>query len=258
MSMLKNPILFFLSMMFVVLSHVAVANPLLDWESGDTSEASSQPKNETIVDPLQNAVIPNPVNLGGAPNLATQDRAYRVGPLDVIEVEVFLVEELNHEARIDANGNISLPLIGTLYVSGFSVQKIEDLIEDKLREQYLRDPHVTVIVKDYKSQTITMEGWVSSPGVYPLISKTTFLQAIANAGGMDKMADHSEVAIFRKIEGKGTIGYIIDYTQIRAGSLVDPVLKSGDIIVVNRSGTKAAWAAAKDVLGAFIGWSVLF
>lgn len=245
-------------MTFVALSNAAISSPLLDWDS-ETAEVAAESAPEPVTaTPMGNAVIPNPVELGGAPSLITQDPEYRVGALDVIKVEVFLAEELDHLSRVDADGDISLPLIGRLNVNQMSVEEIETFIEDKLREKYMQDPHVTVTMVEYKSQTITMEGWVKSPGVYPLTSKTTFLQAIAKAKGMDKMADFNEVAIFRHIEGKGIAGYIVDYNKIRSGELVDPVLKNGDVIVVSRSGSKAAWAGAKDILDSFIGWRVFF
>ncbi len=182
---------------------------------------------------------------------------YRIGPLDLIEVEVFQAEELGRETRVNTEGYASLPLIGPVKVAGLTAREAERRIEKVLAEKYLQDPHVTVFIKEYESQKITVEGWVKNPGVFPLKGKTTFLQAIANAKGMDRLADFDEVAIFRTENGK-TTGYVLSYRKVRAGQQIDPVLKSGDIIVVNRSGSKAAWKLFSETLTSFVGWSVLF
>ncbi|WP_457676145.1 polysaccharide biosynthesis/export family protein [Thiolapillus sp.] len=182
---------------------------------------------------------------------------YRIGPLDLIEVEVFQAEELSRETRVNTEGYASLPLIGPVKVAGLTAREAERRIEKVLQEKYLQDPHVTVFIKEYESQKITVEGWVKNPGVFPLKGKTTFLQAIANAKGMDRLADFDEVAIFRTENGK-TTGYILSYRKVRAGQQIDPVLQNGDIIVVNRSGSKAAWKLFSETLTSFVGWSVLF
>jgi len=191
----------------------------------------------------------------GQPDSRTYE--YRIGPLDLIEVEVFQAEELSRETRVNTEGYASLPLIGPVKVAGLTAREAERRIEKVLRKKYLQDPHVTVFVKEYESQKITVEGWVKNPGVFPLKGKTTFLQAIANAKGMDRLADFDEVAIFRTENGK-TTGYILSYRKVRAGQQVDPVLQNGDIIVVNRSGSKAAWKLFSETLTSFVGWSVLF
>ncbi len=191
----------------------------------------------------------------GQPDSSTYE--YRIGPLDLIEVEVFQAQELSRETRVNTEGYASLPLIGPVKVAGLTAREAERCIEKVLKEKYLQDPHVTVFIKEYESQKITVEGWVKNPGVFPLKGKTTFLQAIANAKGMDRLADFDEVAIFRTENGK-TTGYILSYRQVRAGKQIDPVLKSGDIIVVNRSGSKAAWKLFSETLTSFVGWSVLF
>ncbi len=198
----------------------------------------------------------SPVAQGlGAMDLGSWE--YRIGPMDVIEVEVFQAGELSRVARVNTQGYVSLPLIGPVKVGGLTTGEAERQVEKVLGEKYLQDPHVTVFVKEYESQKITVEGWVKNPGVFPLKGKTTFLQAIANAKGMDRLADFSEVAIFRTVDGK-TTGYILSYTKVRSGQQTDPVLQSGDIIVVNRSGSKAGWELFTKTLTSFVGWTVLF
>ncbi len=181
---------------------------------------------------------------------------YRIGPMDVLEVDVFQSEKLGRTARVNTEGYISLPLIGSVVAAGKTTNELEREVENKL-SQYMQEPHVTVFIKEYQSQKITIEGWVNNPGIFPLTGKTTFLQAIARAKGMDRLADFDEVAVFRTTNGK-TTGYVLSYSKIRKGEQIDPVLQAGDIIVVNRSGSKAAWKLFSETLTSFVGWSVLF
>ena len=135
---------------------------------------------------------------------------YRIGPMDVIEVEVFQSEELGRTARVNTEGYVSLPLIGGVKVAGLTPREAERRIENILAEKYLQDPHVTVFIKEYESQKVTVEGWVKNPGVFPMTGRMTFLQAIAKAKGLERVADFSEVAVFRTENGK-TKGYVLDY-----------------------------------------------
>ncbi|HID44764.1 MAG TPA: polysaccharide export protein [Chromatiaceae bacterium] len=249
---MQNRILFFLAFItLVIAAGTASAEDVLD-------DLVTAGKAETVAEQNQKGA---PItDFSVAQTLDEQESGsyeYRIGPMDVIEVEVFQAEELSREARVNTQGYVSLPLIGGVKVAGLTTSEAERKIEKVLGEKYLQDPHVTVFIKAYESQKITVEGWVKNPGVFPLKGKTTFLQAIANAKGMDKLADFSEVAIFRTVNGK-TKGYILSYTKVRSGQQIDPVLQSGDIIVVNRSGSKAGWELFTKTLTSFVGWTVLF
>lgn len=246
--MLNSPVLFFVLMMFMTFSGLAGAEDFLD-------EYHTSPSGNASEEHMEGAPITDfsvAQSLTGTKQILYE---YRLGPLDLLEVDVFGAEELGRISRVNTAGYISLPLIGGVKVAGLTVPETERQIEKILGEKYMQDPHVTVFIQEYESQKITVEGWVKNPGVFPLKGKTTFLQAIANAKGMDRLADFTEVAVFRTDEGKGTTGYILSYTKVRAGEQIDPVLQNGDIIVVNRSGAKAGWAAAVSTLNTFVGWS---
>lgn len=249
--MLNRFIFFIVLSMLLPSLHSAGAEDILDdLSTAQTSEAVNEEiRTGTPITDFSVAQSLNKMDPGSY--------EYRIGPMDVIEVEVFQAEELSRAARVNTQGYVSLPLIGGVKVAGLTTSEAERRIEKVLGEKYLQDPHVTVFIKDYESQKITVEGWVKNPGVFPLKGKTTFLQAIANAKGMDRLADFSEVAIFRTVNGK-TTGYILSYTKVRSGQQIDPVLQSGDIIVVNRSGSKAGWELFTKTLTSFVGWTVLF
>lgn len=110
--------------------------------------------------------------------------SYRIGPEDVLEVTVFRVPELTKATQVSETGHINLPLIGELFVANKTAQDIEREVTARLGAKYLHNPQVTVMVKEYNSQRITIEGEVKKAGVYPLRGRTTLIQGIAMAGGL--------------------------------------------------------------------------
>jgi polysaccharide export outer membrane protein len=164
---------------------------------------------------------------------------YRVGPQDLIEVRVFQVPDLSRTVRVNSAGQISLPLIGELHAGGLTIQELERAIGKKLEAKYLQNPQVTAFVKEYTSQRVTVEGAVKKPGIYPLSGRTSLLQAIAMAEGLESLADLRGIVIFRQVEGK-KMGAVFDLKAIRAGNAEDPLVYGDDIIVVDQSGSKTA------------------
>ena len=187
----------------------------------------------------------------------SNDYEYRIGPQDLIEVKVFQAEELNHIARVNTNGSVSLPLLGQVPLGGLTVVEAEKLIEKGLAESYLQNPSVTVFIKEYESQRITLEGWVKELGVYPLKGKKTLLQAIALAKGLDKLADAEEIAIFRRVADGKIAGYKINLLQVRTGQVRDPVMSPNDVIVVPQDGGRAMLEDITKTLRGFIGFGTI-
>jgi polysaccharide export outer membrane protein len=136
--------------------------------------------------------------------------------------------------RVNTRGQVSLPLVGTLQVGGLTAQQAEALVVAKLAESYLQDPQVSLFIKEYTSQKITVEGAVNKPGVYPLRGPTSLLQTLAVAGGQGSLGDMHEVMLFR-IDASGRKETLVyDIERIRAGELEDPTVMNEDLIVVKR------------------------
>lgn len=166
---------------------------------------------------------------------------YRIGAQDLLEISVFGIDELSRTVRVNSNGQISLPLIGGVLAGGKTIPELEKAIGAKLEDGYLQDPQVTVFVKEFTSQRVTLEGALNKPGIYPLTGKTTLLQAIAMAQGIDEdMADLHGVILFRQVDGKRA-GAVFDLAQVRAGLMPDPQVYGDDVIVVEQSGSKSAF-----------------
>ncbi len=181
-----------------------------------------------------------------APKVAAVDDAYKLAPLDTVTVSVYQVPDLSRDFVIDQSGRITMPLIGRVDAVGVGTNELGDTIARKLAEKYLRDPNVTVALKDSASRVVTVDGSVRQPGIFPAVTALTLVQAIALARGTDDLANPRRVAIFRTIGGK-RMAAAFDLTSIRRGEMADPQVYPGDTVVVDGSGVKKA---QRDVLQA--------
>jgi polysaccharide export outer membrane protein len=154
----------------------------------------------------------------------------------VIEILVFKVPELSRAVQVADNGTVNLPLIGDVAAAGRTAQELERDLVKRYGAKYLQSPQVTVSVKEYNSQRVTIEGSVKTPGVYPVRGKGSLLQFIATAGGLDPNAD-STVIVFRNTGDKRSAAKF-DLSAIRSGSIADPAIQSGDVIVASNSAIK--------------------
>lgn len=179
---------------------------------------------------------------------------YRVGAQDLLQISVFGVQDLEKEVRVNSNGQISLPLIGGVMAGGLTIPELEAALAKKYAEGFLQNPQVTVFVKEFTSQRITVEGAVNKPGIYPITGRTTLLQAIALSEGVDdKIADLAGIVVMRTVDGKRQAA-VFDLRQVRKGNIEDPQLYGDDIVVVEQSGSKTAFRRVIDsipVLGIF-------
>jgi len=215
--------------------------------SGDPTPASA---NDTLVAPaIVTDVLPLPAEMSSDPQ---GGMFYRIGPSDLLRIEVFQVEELSSEERVTADGQIFLPLIGALQVGGLSQREAEALIAAKLGEEYLQDPQVDIYVIEYASQNVTVMGRVKRPGVFPLKGRTTMLQALAMAEGADELANEEETVVFRADDAGQMQAYIINLEKIQTGEIPDPLVIGNDRIVVPASGTKVFFKGVADTLRGFV------
>ncbi|MGY0611527.1 MULTISPECIES: polysaccharide biosynthesis/export family protein [unclassified Luteimonas] len=180
---------------------------------------------------------PDTTSASGAYEGATD---YRVGSQDLLEISVFGVSELAHQARVNSNGMINVPLIGGVMAGGKTVPELEKELAAKYADGYLQNPQVTIFIKEYTSQRVTLEGALKKPGIYPLTGKTSLLQAVAMAGGTDEFADLEGVILFRHVNGE-RMAAAYDLSLVRRGELDDPQVYGDDVIVIERSGSKSAF-----------------
>lgn len=171
---------------------------------------------------------PSPKDLAGV------SRPYRIGPLDKLEYTVYGIEDLSGEAQADASGNISVPLVGVIMASGKTPGELAAEIASALRSQYIRNPQVTVNVKEIVSQIVTVDGEVVQPGTYPVLGDMTLMRAVASARGVNEYAKLQDVIIFRTVGGQRYAG-LYNLKSIRRGTYGDPAVFANDIVVVGDS-----------------------
>lgn len=158
---------------------------------------------------------------------------YKIGASDLLGIKVFRADELSGEVRVSQQGTITLPLLGSVRLAGLTQVQAEQRLAQLLGANLLQNPQVSVFIKEYTNQRVTIEGAVRSQGVFPLNGKVTVLQAIALAGGLSEDAKTDTVALFRKQGGRSSI-YYMDLDLIRNGQASDPFVLNDDRIVIQK------------------------
>jgi polysaccharide biosynthesis/export protein len=174
----------------------------------------------------------------GAP--ATIDANYRIAPNDLMEFDVFGVPDMKRDVRVNASGELSLPLIGAVPVAGLTSQAAERLIAERYKEKYLMDPQVSLFIKEFTTQRVAIEGAVIRPGIYPVTGQLTLLRALALSGGFAPYADINQIVVYRNGPGGAREQFTHDLDKVRAGQEKDPDIRPDDVIVVQRNARRAA------------------
>lgn len=168
-------------------------------------------------------------------DLVAGQRPYLVGPFDRIVIDVFGIPELSlREVQADASGRISFPLVGVISILGLTPGEIEQLLAEKLREQHVRDPQVTVNLKETISQVVTVYGEVKKPGQYPVVGRTTLLNTLSRAEGIGEFAKSNSIVVYRTVKGQ-RLAAVYDLKAIRNGVYDDPELFANDLVIVDAS-----------------------
>jgi polysaccharide export outer membrane protein len=231
----------------VVATVMAVSVPLLAQTPAPVSGATP-----AVTGTADIQAIPSERSVPGAVRIDPVEEEYRIGTQDLLEVQVLGIQDLRRETRVNAKGMIGLPLIGAVRVQGLTSAEAEALIGGLYSKNYLQNPEVSVFVKEFTRQNVTIDGAVGKPGIYPLKGPTTLLQALANAGGQGSLTDLSDVVLFRMDEGERR-ALRFDVSKIRAAEAPDPLLQPGDLVVVNRSPARVAIrdSLLGDIIGIF-------
>jgi polysaccharide export outer membrane protein len=156
---------------------------------------------------------------------------YRIGPEDVIRVSVWENPELTMDVTVRPDGKISLPLIKEIHAADLTPMELSVVITQNLQE-YIKGPHVTVILTQTNSPKIYLVGNVLRPGAYALRNDMTVLQALSLAGGFTPFASPRNMKL---ISGTGTRQEIRNmnfYKMIEDIELDYHMLKPGDTIVI--------------------------
>jgi len=124
-------------------------------------------------------------------------RAYRIGPGDLLELRVFEVKELDQTVRVSEDGSITLPLVGRVVVEGLTQEGVVQKLTGLLSAKYVKNPQVTIFIKEYKNQQVAVIGAVANAGSYELVGRKNLLHIISMAGGFSETAGN-DVFILRE------------------------------------------------------------
>ena len=163
------------------------------------------------------------------------DTAYKIGPLDVLDISVFQAPELSKTVEVASNGTIDVPLLGETPVVGKSAYQLQQELNSRYGAKYLQNPQVTVSVKQFNSSRVTISGAVKNPGVFPYKGET-LLQFVTMAGGLAPEAN-SMVVVLRQSNGARS-GAKFNLSDIEAGRTNDPAMQPGDLVVADTSVVK--------------------
>ena len=160
-----------------------------------------------------------------------EDRDYKIGPEDVLDISVWKNEELSRTVPVRPDGKVSLPLVNDIQASGLTPTALRQQLIDRLSE-YIPAPEVAVIVREVHSMKVAVVGSVKTPGRYELKSAATVLEMIALAQGFTDFAARDRVVILRQENGD-TKRIPFNYRKVAGGDeQANLVVQPGDIIVV--------------------------
>lgn len=141
------------------------------------------------------------------PGLSGPSKAYVFSPNDVVELKVFQEPDLDSRVRVNKDGNVTLPLIGTMRLAGRTVDEATAIIRETLDRRYLVNPQVNLTVVDYAKRRFTVMGEVQKPGSFeiPNEESVNLLQALALAGGYTRIGEPTRVTVVRVENGQRMI-----------------------------------------------------
>jgi len=167
--------------------------------AADTGKGSVDPR--TPASPAKNVAI---------------DPDFKIGPDDVLAVNVWKEPEVSQTVTVRPDGKISLPLAGEVLASGLTPKQLETAVSHQL-EYYLSRPEVTVIVREVKSQRVVVAGQVAKPGSYPMQTSMTVLEAIAQAGGPLDYAKVKSIYVLRTASDGHFVRLKFNYSAVIHG-----------------------------------------
>jgi polysaccharide export outer membrane protein len=149
-----------------------------------------------------------------------RSRVYNIRTTDKLRISIFQEDDLSTISRVDAKGNVNLPLVGEIHVFGQTLDEAERTIEAAYRDgRFLRKPEVTVAVEDYAPREVSIQGQVKNPGRYPLPIEASIsvLDLVTKAGGFTDTALGTGVRVTRILPDGSTKVITLDVESLIKG-----------------------------------------
>jgi len=167
-----------------------------------------------------------------AASRAGEDPAYKIGPQDLLKIDVWKEEQLTRTVPVRPDGKITLPLLNDVQAAGLTPMELAGIISDQLKK-YINNPQVTVSVTEINSRRVYVTGEVSKAGAYPLFPRMTVLQALSSSGGFTQFARVKNIYVLRTENGK-QVKMLFNYKEAVRGKSPEQNIEllPGDVIVV--------------------------
>jgi polysaccharide biosynthesis/export protein len=160
------------------------------------------------------------------------DAGYKIGPQDVLRIDVWKEPDLTRQVSVRPDGKISLPLLDDVQAAGLTPLELRNFLREGLKE-YITDPQVTVTVSEINSRRIFVTGEVSRSGTFALLPNMTVLQALSSCGGFTQFANTKKIYLLR-MDGAKQLKIPVNYKELIKGRKpeINILLQDGDTIVV--------------------------
>ena len=160
------------------------------------------------------------------------DADYKIGPQDVLRIDVWKEPDISRTIPVRPDGKVSLPLLNDVQAAGLTAMQLAGSLRESL-SKYLTSPQVTVTVTEINSRRVYITGEVTHPGALPLLPNMTVLQGLSSAGGFTQFAKVKNIYVLRT-EGGKQVKHPFNYKEVVKGNLAEQniLLQAGDVIVV--------------------------
>ncbi|MBS1852380.1 MAG: polysaccharide export protein [Acidobacteria bacterium] len=161
---------------------------------------------------------------------------YRIARSDVVELNFSFTPEFHQVLTVQPDGYLALKDLPALYAAGMTVPQLQEALVEAYAG-ILRDPEITVILKDFERPYFTVSGEVARPGKYELRGEMTVTEALAVAGGWNGQAKHSQVVLFRRVSPLMAEAKLLNLKRMfQTRDLGEDVaVHSGDMLFVPRN-----------------------
>jgi polysaccharide export outer membrane protein len=194
--------------------------------------AASQPSSPTAA--LPPAVSAPTSNIG-----VSAPAGYILSPNDQVAVEVFGEDDLRANGRLNGEGNLSVPLLGSIHLAGLTLTQAASKLTGLYARDYLVNPKVNVMLVGYAKRRFSVLGQVNRPGSYEMPDGSPggidLLEAIAMAGGYTRIAAPERVSVRRQTVAGGDQIFKVNAKQFTRGSGGSFRVEPGDTVTVGES-----------------------
>ncbi len=199
---------------------VAVPVPVAAGRGLLMTRLAATPASSVVVAPAPSVVVaPLPTAVVAPVAYAPPEGPYTLDSGDRLRVVVFGQEGLSNSYVVDASGHIAVPLIGSVLARGATTDELSARIAERLRQGFIREPHVTVEIEAYRPFFIL--GEVTQPGQYPYVANMTVETAVAIAGGFSPRAFRRTVVVSRLVNGQAVRMTVPIICPLRPGDTVN-------------------------------------